>query len=83
MLNGVELLRARLLQYADEIDGGFSVPQGMGDRIRIAQIGLHRMDLPDFAERLQMKREIRAAHGDPDPPAAPRQGTHHMPADKA
>ena len=83
MLNGVELLRARLPQYADEIDGGFRIPQGMGDRIWIAQIGLHRMNLPDLAERLQMKREIGAAHGDPDPPAALRQGAHHMPADKA
>ena len=55
----------------------------MGDGVRIAQIGLDRMDLTDVAQRLQMEREIGTAHRDPDPPAPPRQGTHHMPADKA
>ena len=40
------------------------------------------MDLPDPAERLQMESKLGAAHRDPDPPAPPRQGAHHMPADK-
>src|ERR1700730_295421 len=55
----------------------------MGDRVRIAHIRLHRMDLADVAKWLQMKRKIRTAYRDPDPPATLRQSTHHMPTDKA
>jgi hypothetical protein len=55
----------------------------MGDRVRIAHIRLHRMDLADVAKWLQMKRKIRTAYRDPDPPATLRQSTHHMPTDEA
>src|ERR1700730_4187120 len=52
-------------------------------RVRIAHIRLHCMDLADVAKWLQMKRKIRTAYRDPDPPATLRQSTHHMPTDKA
>ncbi len=52
-------------------------------RHRIAHIRLHRMDLADVAKWLQMKRKIRTAYRDPDPPSTLRQSTHHMPIDKA
>ena len=52
-------------------------------RVRIAHIRLHCMDLADVAKWLQMKRKIRTADSDPDPPATLRQSTHHMPTDEA
>ena len=82
VVNRVETLRARLIQYANQIDGRLRIPQRIGDRPRIAHIRLDGMDLTGRAKRLQVKREIRAAYRDPDPPASPRQGAHHMPADK-
>ena len=56
---------------------------GAVDRPAHAQIGLHRLDLADIAERLQMAGEFGPAGGDPDPVAALGQRPHHMPADKA
>ena len=53
-MHGVEPLPAALRQDADEIDHGLGVPQGRRHRGRIAQIGLHRMDLSDPAERLEV-----------------------------
>jgi hypothetical protein len=32
----------------------------------VAQVGLHGVDLADPAERLQMERQFRPAHRDPD-----------------
>ena len=82
VVNRVKTLRARLMQNANQIDRHLRIPQRMGDRQRIAHIRLDGMDLADRAKRLQVKREIRAADRDPDPPATQRQGAHHMPADK-
>ncbi len=53
------------------------------DRGRVAQIGLHGVDLADAAERLQMARQFRPAHGDADAVAALGQRPHHVPAQKA
>ena len=82
-LHRVEFLRAALGQNADQIDGGMAVAHRGLDRGRIAQIGLHGVDLADLAERLQMPGEFRAAHRDPDAVIALGQRPHHMPPDKA
>ena len=58
-LHRIEFLRAALGQDADQVDGGMAVPHRGLDRGRIAQIGLHGVDLADLAERLQMAGEFR------------------------
>ena len=45
---------------------------------RIAQIGLHGVDLADLAERLQMPGEFRPPHRDPDPVIALAQRADHV-----
>src|SRR5581483_4291924 len=52
-------------------------------RTGMAHIGLHRMDLAHAAERLQMPRQLRPAHGDANPVSALGQRAHHMAADEA
>ncbi len=81
--HGVEALPAALEQDADKIDGNIGVAQRRRDRIRIAQIGLDRMDLADPAERLQKAGELGTAHRDADAIAAIRQRPYHMAAHKA
>jgi hypothetical protein len=39
--------------------------------------------LADPADRLQVERQFRPAHGDPDAVIAPRQRPHYMPPQKA
>jgi hypothetical protein len=82
VVNRVETLRARRMQYANQIDGRLRIAQRMGDRLRMAHIRLDGMDLADIAKRLQMKCKIGTARGDADPPASDRQGAHHMPPNK-
>ena len=53
------------------------------DRGRVAQIGLHGMDLPDLAERLQMAGQFRPPHRDPDAVIALGQRPDHVAAQKA
>ena len=48
---------------------------GARDRIGIAKIGLHCVDLANIADRLQEQREIRTPHRDPDPVARIGKGT--------
>src|SRR5262249_15807290 len=60
----VEFLSPALEQDADKIDHHVGVARGRFDRGRMAHIGLHGMDLPDPAERLQEAGKLRAAHGD-------------------
>ncbi len=79
-LDGLEGLGAALGQDRDQIDDDVSVADRSCDRIRIAQIGLNRVNLPDFAERLQMPGEVGAAHGDTDAIIALGQGPDHMPS---
>ncbi len=50
---------------------------------RVAQIGLHGVDLADPAERLQVAGEVRPAHRDADAVAALAQRAHHMAAEEA
>ena len=56
---------------------------GAVDRPADAQIGLHRLDLADIAERLQMAGELGAARRDADAVAALGQRPDDMPAEKA
>ena len=53
------------------------------DRGRVAQIGLHGVDLPDAAERLQVAGELRPAHRHADAVAALGQRAHHVAAEEA
>ncbi len=52
-------------------------------RGRIAQIGLHGVDLADPTQRLQVPGQFRPAHRDPDPEVALGQRPDHVPAEKA
>ena len=61
-LHGVEALLAALEQDADQVDHHVGAAHRGLDRVRIAQVRLHGMDLPDPAERLEMAREVRPAH---------------------
>src|SRR5712671_3744762 len=49
----------------------------------MADIGLHGMDLPDPAERLEMAGELRPAHRDPDAVMLLGERPHHMLADES
>ena len=79
-LDGVEALAATFEQDADQVDDDIGVARRRLDRLREAHIRLHRMDLADAAERLQISGQFRPAHGDADadsagwPARAPRGG---------
>ncbi|GGC45569.1 hypothetical protein GCM10010994_00890 [Chelatococcus reniformis] len=49
----------------------------------IAHVGLHRADLADAAERLEMAGKIGTPHGDTDAMTTLGQRTHHVAADEA
>ena len=53
------------------------------NRSRVAQIGLHRMDLADLAERLQMPGQFRPPHRDADAVIALGQRPDDVAAEKA
>ena len=53
-LHRVETLPAALEQDADQVDDDVGVAHRRLNRLRVAQIGLHRMDLPDPAHRPQI-----------------------------
>ena len=81
-LHGVEILRAALGQDADQIDGDSAIPHRGLDRGRIAQIGLHGVDLADPADRLQVPGQFRPPHRHPDPVIALGQRADHVSAQK-
>ena len=82
-LHRVEALAAALEQNADQVDDDIGVAHRRRDRLRVAQIGLHRVDLPDPAHRPQKAGKLRPAHRDADAVAPPRQRPHHMAAEEA
>ncbi len=82
-MHGIETLAAALVQDADEIDEHVGVARRRLDRRRIAQIGLHGMNLADPAERLQMTGQFGPAHRDPDAVTALGQRAHHVAAEEA
>ena len=82
-VDGVEVLRARRIEHAREVDHGIGALAGRRERGRIAHIGLHHHDLAGIAERLQVARKVGPAAGDADAVAAPGQRPHDVPADEA
>jgi hypothetical protein len=53
-LHRVKRLRTAFGQSADQVDRDVRIAHRGLDRSRIAQIGLHGVDLPNLAGRLQM-----------------------------
>jgi len=78
----VEGLGAALGQNTDEVNGDAGVAHGGLDGARIAQIGLHGVDLADLAERLQNARRVPAAAPDPDAVIALGKRPDHAPPQK-
>ena len=78
----VEALASPFHQHADEIDQHMRVARGRLDRGAVTDIGLHRVNLADPAERLQVIGKLRPAHRDPDTIVAPGQRAHDVAADK-
>ena len=81
--DGIEALAAALEQYADQIDDDVGVARRRRYRLRKAQIGLHRVDLADPAERLQMTGKLRPAHRDADAVMPVGKRAHHMTAEES
>ena len=82
-LHRVEGLGAALGENADQVDGGMGVAHRGLDRGRVAQIGLHGVDLADPAERLQVAGQFRPPHRDPDAVVALGERADHVPPQKA
>ena len=82
-LHGVEALPAALEQDADQVDDDVGVAHRGLDRAGVPHIGLHRMDLADPAERLQVAGEIGPAHRDADAVVALGQRPHQVAAEEA
>ena len=82
-LHRVERLRAAGGEDADQVDGDVRIAHRGLDRGRIAQVGLHGMDLADPAERLQVARQFGPAHRDPDAEVALGQRADHVSPQKA
>ena len=82
-LHRLEGLRAALGQNADQIDGGVGVAHRGLDGGRVAQIGLHGVDLADPAERLQMPGQFRPPHRHPDAVIALGERADHVSPQKA
>ena len=82
-MHHVEALRAAFIEDGDQIDDDARSAHRGFDRARIAHIGLHGMDLPDAAERLQEIGKLGPAHGDADAVAALGERAHDMAAEEA
>jgi hypothetical protein len=82
-LYGFEALFAAFEQDADEVDDDARPAHCSCDRRGVAQVGLHRMDLTDPAERLQMAGEIGTADGHPNAEIFLGQRPHHVAAQEA
>ena len=76
-------LAAALALDARGVDDGVGALERRGDRIRIAQVRLHRLDLADDAERAEEAGEVGPPDRDPDAPAVARQRPDDVPADEA
>ena len=78
----LEILSARHGQDAGQVDDGPGALHRVGHGVRVADVGLYGVHLPDASEGLQMQREIWPSHGDADAPASLQQRPHRMTADK-
>ena len=81
-LHRVEFLGAGLGQDADQVDGDVRIAHRGLDRGRVAQIGLHGVDLADPAQRLKMEGQFRPPHRNANPVIAPGQRPDHAAPDK-
>ncbi|MGY3287482.1 hypothetical protein ACVWW5_000219 [Bradyrhizobium sp. LM3.4] len=81
-LDGIKTLRAAFGEDADQIDHDMRITQRRLDRGRIAQVGLHGVNLPDFTGGLEVPGQLRPPHRDPDPVVAPAQRADDIPAQK-
>ncbi len=81
-LHGVEALPAALEQDADQVDDDVGVAHRGLDRPGVPDVGLHRVDLADPAERLQMAGEVGPAHRDADAVMALGQRPDQMAAEE-
>src|SRR5262249_34692757 len=76
-------LPTALEQDADEVDQRLGAARGGLDRVRVAKIGLHGMDLADAPERLQVAGKLRTPHRNPDAIAALAQRADNVAAEKS
>src|SRR5690348_4280868 len=83
IVHGVETLSSALEQDADQIDQHVRVACRHLNGSGVAYIDLHRMDLPDAPERLQVPGKLRPAHRHADAVAAAGERAHHVAAEKA
>ena len=81
-LDGLESLRAALVQDADQVDHRVGAGDGARDRGAVADVGGDRRHLPDHAGGLQEQGLVRAAHRDPHQPPGARQIGHHIASDE-
>ena len=82
-LHGVEPLPAALEQDAHQVDHDVGAAHRRRHRFGVPDIGLHRMDLADPAERLQVAGEVRPPHRDADAVVAAGQRPDQMAAEEA
>jgi hypothetical protein len=83
VLHRLESLLAGRKQDADEIDDGVGAVGGGKERIGKAHIGLHGVDLPHAAQRLEVEGKLWAPHRHPHARAGLGNGPHHVAPDEA
>ena len=81
-VNSIESLRAAACKDADQVDDDARAAGRGLHRRRIAQVGLHGVDLADLAERLQVSRQFGPAHADADAITPLGQRADDMPPQK-
>ena len=82
-LNSIKPLAAALGQNANEVHHRIRTLHRVINRLREAQISLHRVNLTDIAKRLEKIGQIRPAHRNPNTIAALGKRPHDMAAQKA
>ena len=81
-VDGAEALPPGLLQNANQIHSRVGAAQRFGHGPLVAHIRLDQRNLAHGAQRLQMQRQVWPPHRDLDPAPRPRQGLHHIAAEK-
>jgi hypothetical protein len=81
-LYGFERLATAFEQDTNQIDHDSGITRRGSDRFRTADIGLHRMDLPDPPHRLQMTGQFGPSYGHPDAKIRLGKRAHNVPAKK-
>ena len=81
-MHGVEFLAAALGRIPTRLISTLAPRAAASTDPPIADIGLHRVDLADAAERLEMPRELGPAHRDADAVMTFGQRADHGPAEE-